>query len=294
VKRASPGPGVCPPLTLASGTSPPRRAGHASASRPTWSRPICVEPRKRRATEKAFTEQELALSQLAGIHRRPCHDIVWPVRPGLLSAARKLVQRGGAAGSREGRGDPTARASPATQAATFSGPRCFLLAGEAGPPPRRPRHAAFPCSPPDGRRAPSAPARSPNSSPGAEILDTSVLKAKSLFHLSQVLGQREMGPQFRWGATRLTGRGVGWGAPVDVVDRGEGLRQTFWGTPPDDKRRRLVQQHADACRVPHMFVGLRFYPARHLMKQGHRMRASRPFPSKAGKSVRGALQPIGA
>jgi hypothetical protein len=68
----------------------------------------------------------------------------------------------------------TARASPATQSGTLCGPRCFLLAGEAGPPPpHRPRHAACSSSPPDGRRAPSAPARSPNSSPSAEMLDTS-------------------------------------------------------------------------------------------------------------------------
>jgi hypothetical protein len=48
-------------------------------------------------------------------------------------------------------------AGPARNPGTsLSGPRCSLLAGEAVPPPHRPRHAASPSSPPAGRRAPSA------------------------------------------------------------------------------------------------------------------------------------------
>jgi hypothetical protein len=82
----------------------------------------------------------------------------------------------------------TARASPATQSGTLCGPRCFLLAGEAGlPPPRRPRHAGSPSSLPDGRRAPSAPARSPNCSPGAEIFDARPLDSPGPAQTGQVL-----------------------------------------------------------------------------------------------------------
>jgi hypothetical protein len=130
-------------------------------------------------------------------------------------------------------------------------------------PPHRPRHAASPSSPPDGRRAPSALARPPNSSPLRPVR-----RFLTLGHLTRQDPHKQVkfcraATKRGWGPTRSEPRRgpefLSSGRRLDVGrgtrEAGEGLRQTLRGTPSgamsvgDSFRRTLMPGLDPACLV---------------------------------------------